>query len=188
MNRRSFIKKTSLSSAAMISAFNIPSFAKEKKIKIGLIGCGWYGMVITKAALKTGGVEIIGICDVDSEHLKTSADELEKLQGKRPKEFKDYQDVIDQKGLEALFIGTPPHWHALQFIAACEKGLDIYCEKPLSYDVKEGMAIMKAAEKAGNIVQIGFQKRQSEAFKQTKELHCKWKSRQNSSNWRPDTL
>ena len=170
MNRRSFIEKTSLSTVAMISAFNIPSFSQSKKLKIGLIGCGWYGMVITNAALKVGGVEVIGICDVDTAHLKDSADELEKLQGSRPKEFKDYQDLLDQKGLEALFIGTPPHWHALQFIAACEKGLDIYCEKPLAYDVNEGIAMMRAAEKAGNIVQLGFQRRQSDAFKKAKEL------------------
>ena len=170
MNRRSFIEKTSLSSVAMISAFNIPSFSQSKKLKIGLIGCGWYGMVITNAALKIGGVEVIGVCDVDSEHLSSSADELEKLQGSRPKEFKNYQALLDQKGLEAVFIGTPPHWHALQFIAACEKGLDIYCEKPLAYDVKEGVAMMRAAEKAGNIVQLGFQRRQSAAFKKAKEL------------------
>jgi len=170
MNRRSFIEKTSLSSAALISTFNIPSFSQERKLKIGLIGCGWYGMVITKAALVVGGVEVISVCDIDTEHLKNSADELEKLQGSRPKEYKEYQDLIDQKGLEAVFIGTPPHWHALNFIAACEKGLDIYCEKPLAYDVKEGIAMMKAASKTGNIVQIGFQRRQSEAFKKAKEL------------------
>lgn len=169
MNRRSFIEKTSLGSAALISAFNIPSFGKDKKLKVGLIGCGWYGMVITTAALKTGGVEVVAVCDVDAEHLKASADELEKLQGSRPKEYKAYQDLLDQKGMEALFIGTPPHWHALQFIAACEKGLDIYCEKPLAYDVKEGLAMINAAKKTGNIVQIGFQRRQSEAFKRTKE-------------------
>jgi predicted dehydrogenase len=169
MDRRSFITKTSLGSAALISAIHIPSFAKYKKIKIGLIGCGWYGMVITKAALKVGGVEVIGICDVDSEHLKNSADELEKLQGARPKTFKYYPELLDQKNLDSVFIGTPPHWHALQFIAACEKGLDIYCEKPLAYDVNEGLAMLKATEKAGNIVQIGFQRRQSEAFKKTKE-------------------
>ena len=170
MNRRSFIEKTTLSSAAFVSAFNIPSFSQDRKLKIGLIGCGWYGMVITKAALKIGGVEVIGVCDVDTKHLKSSADELDKLQGLRPKEFKDYNDLINQTGLEAVFIGTPPHWHALNFIAACEKGLDIYCEKPLAYDVKEGLAMIKAASKAGNIVQIGFQRRQSEAFKKAKEL------------------
>ena len=127
-------------------------------------------MVITKAALKVGGVEVIGVCDVDSEHLSSSADEIEKLQGIRPKMFKYYNDLLEMKGLEAVFIGTPPHWHALQFIAACEKGLDIYCEKPLSYDIMEGIAMVNAAEKRGNIVQIGFQRRQSEAFKKAKEL------------------
>lgn len=170
MNRRSFLEKSTLSSAALLSAVNIPSFSQNRKLKIGLIGSGWYGMVITKAALKVGGVQVIGICDVDTEHLKNSADELEKLQGKRPKEFKDYTKLLDQKGLEAVFIGTPPHWHALQFIAACEKGLDIYCEKPLAYDVHEGIAMQKAAEKAGNIVQVGFQRRQSNAFKAAKEF------------------
>jgi len=113
---------------------------------------------------------VIAVCDVDSEHLNNSANELEKLQGTKPRTFKYYKDLLDIKGLEAVFIGTPPHWHALIFIAACEKGLDIYCEKPLSYDVQEGLAMINAAEKAGNIIQIGFQRRQSEAFRKTKEL------------------
>ncbi len=170
MKRREFLKVTSIGSTAFASSFYIPSVFQNRKIRIGLIGAGWYGMVITKAALKNGGVEFIGICDVDSDHLKNSADELEKLQGTRPRTFKYYQDLLDMKGLEAVFIGTIPHWHALQFIAACAKGLDIYCEKPLSYDVREGLAMINAANKAGNIVQIGFQRRQSKAFQKAKEL------------------
>jgi predicted dehydrogenase len=74
------------------------------------------------------------------------------------------------KGLEAVFIGTIPHWHALQFIAACNKGLDIYCEKPLAYDVMEGLAMVNAARKSGNIIQVGFQRRQAESFKKAKEF------------------
>ena len=170
MKRRKFIHITSLGTAAIASNLYIGPLTDDRKLKIGLIGAGWYGMVIAKAALKVGGVEIICVCDVDSEHLNKSAIELEKLQGTKPKTFKNYHDLLEMKGLEAVFIGTPPHWHALQFIAACEKGFDIYCEKPLSYDIVEGMAMVKAAEKAGNIVQLGFQRRQSEAFRKTKEL------------------
>jgi predicted dehydrogenase len=170
MDRRKFIQKTTLGTAGMVTAFHIPAFAQNRKIKIGLIGAGWYGMVVAKAALKVGGVELIAVCDVDTEHLKISAAELESLQGSRPKEFKDYHELLDMKGLEAVIIGTPPQWHALQFVAACEKGLDIYCEKPLAYDVEEGKAMIKAVEKAGNIVQIGFQRRQSAAFQKAKEL------------------
>jgi len=170
MERRNFIKKASIGSAALASTFNIPAYSQDRKLKIGLIGAGWYGMVIATAALKVGGVEVIAVCDVDSEHLNSSADELAKLQSSRPKTYKQYQELLDIKGLEAVFIGTPPHWHVLQFIAACEKGVDIYCEKPLAYDIQEGLSMVSAAQKAGNIVQIGFQRRQSEAFRKTKEL------------------
>ncbi len=170
MERRAFIQRTSLATAGMVTSFHFKASAQNNKLKTGLIGCGWYGMVITKSALKTGDVEVVAVCDVDSEHLKNSASEIESLQGKRPKEFKDYKDLLNEKELEAVFIGTPPHWHALQFIAACEKGLDIYCEKPLSYDVREGQAMINAAQKAGNLVQIGFQRRQSQAFHKAKEL------------------
>lgn len=165
MKRRTFIKKSALGSAALAGSFYIPAFARERKLKVGLIGAGWYGMVISEAALDAGGIEVVAVCDVDSEHLRSSADKLEQLQGSRPKTFKHYQELIDMNGLEAVFIATPPQWHALQFIAACEKGLDIFCEKPLCYDPMEGLAMIEAAEKAGNIVAIGFQRRQSEAFK-----------------------
>jgi predicted dehydrogenase len=170
MKRRRFIELSTLGSAAVASSLYLPGSLQERKIKIGLIGAGWYGMVDIKAALKIGGVEVIALCDVDSSHLNSSADEIEKLQGKRPKTFKYYQDLFDLKDLEAVFIGTMPHWHALQFISACKKGLDIYCEKPLAYDIKEGIAMVNAAERTGNLVQVGFQRRQSNAFSRTREL------------------
>lgn len=170
MNRRTFIQTTAVGTAAITSSFYVPSSFNDKKLKAGLIGAGWYGMVISKAALKAGGVEIVAVCDIDSEHLRASAEELEKLQGTKPKTFSLYTDLIDMKGLDIVLIATPPQWHALQFIAACEKGLAIYCEKPLSYDTMEGIAMMRAAKKANNIVQIGFQRRQSKAFNHARQF------------------
>jgi len=161
---------SAMGSAAIASSFYIPGKYQDRKLKIGLIGAGWYGMVITMAALKSGGVEVMAVCDVDSDHLKNSADEIEKLQEKRPETFKHYNDLLALKGLDAVFIGTVPHWHALQFIAACEKKLNIYCEKPLAYDIAEGIAMVNAWKKAGNIVQVGFQRRQSQAFGKVKDL------------------
>ncbi len=159
-----------MGSAAFATSLYIPTSFQERKLKIGLIGAGWYGMIDINAALKTGGVEVVGICDVDSDRLNNNADEIAKRQGPRPKIFKYYGDLLDMKGLEAVFIATPPHWHALQFLAACERGLDIYSEKPLSYDITEGLALVNAAKKTDNIIQIGFQRRQSKAFEKCKEL------------------
>lgn len=170
MKRRKFIGITAMGTAAMASPFYLPGLREERKIRVGLIGAGWYGMVVTNAALKTGSVEMAGICDVDTDHLKQSADEIEKVQGSRPKTFKYYRELLEMKDLDAVIIGTMPHWHALQFIAACKKGLSIYCEKPLSYDIMEGIAMVNAWKQAGNIVQVGFQRRQSKAYPKAKEL------------------
>jgi predicted dehydrogenase len=59
-------------------------------------------------------------------------------------------------GLQAVVIATPTHWHALQFIDACKKGLHVFLEKPISYDVLEGKAMMEAHQKAKNVVQVDF--------------------------------
>jgi len=170
MKRRSFLKIASAGSASALTSLYFPQDLTLRRIRTGLIGSGWYGMVDARAALKTGNVEISAICDVDSEHLTKSADELEKLQGIRPKTFKSYKDLLELKGLEAVIIGTIPHWHALQFIDTCSKGLDVYCEKPLAYDIMEGIAMVDAANKAGNIVQIGFQRREALSFKKVREI------------------
>jgi predicted dehydrogenase len=168
--RRQFLRATAVSAVAL-SQFPAVLRAAEadRKIKLGLIGCGWYGMVDVKAALDVGGVEVIAACDVDSEHLSQSAAEIEKLQGQRPQTFKLYEDLLQVPSLEALIIATPPQWHALQLIAALERGLDVYCEKPLSYDIREGRAMVNAVRKSGRIVQIGFQRRQSPAFQAVRQ-------------------
>jgi predicted dehydrogenase len=162
ISRRHFLQATA---AGTLAVTQMPTVIRgvenDRKLKMGLIGCGWYGMVDAKAALQAGGVEMVALCDVDSEHLEQSAADLEKLQGKRPKTFKQYADLLKVPELEALIIATPPHWHALQLIASLDRGLDVYCEKPLAYDVREGRAMVDAVKKSGRIVQVGFQRRQN---------------------------
>jgi predicted dehydrogenase len=169
-NRRQFIGSTAAGALAMSGIMSSTSRAAEDKIKIGVIGCGWYGMVNMKAAFKVGGVECIALCDVDSDHLKLNADMVEGMQDSRPKTFKDYRKMLETPGLQAVIIATPPHWHALQFIDALDAGLDIYCEKPLAYDIREGQAMVKAAQNSKRVIQIGFQRRQSAAIQEVKDF------------------
>lgn len=169
ITRRTFLRSTATGAVALSQMPNfLHAAAGGDALKLGLIGCGWYGMVDLKAALKAGGVEVSALCDVDSDHLSKSAEEVEKLQGKRPQTFKQYEDLLQANGLNAVIIATPPHWHALQLIAALSRDLDVYCEKPLSYDIREGRAMVDAVKKSGRIVQIGFQRRQSKAFQAVK--------------------
>lgn len=168
--RRSFLG-TTLATAAYVTASShaVEDGAASPPLKIGLIGCGWWGLIDARAALKAGGCEVVALCDIDADHLAKAADEIAGLQGKRPATFKEYGDLLAVDGLQAVILATPPQWHALPFIAACQRGLDIYCEKPLAYDVREGRAMVDAAKKAGNVVQIGFQRRRAGGFAGARE-------------------
>lgn len=167
LNRRQFLATAATGALGFAAGRAV---AQTKPLKLGLIGCGWYGTVDLNAAFQIGGVECIALCDADSEHLAKSADEVQKKQGSRPKTFKDYRDLLETPDLQAVIIATPPHWHALPFLAALEKGLDIYCEKPLAYDIREGQAMVAAAKKSDRIVQIGFQRRHSQAIREARDF------------------
>ncbi len=171
MNRRDFLTAavgSSLAGAGLFQAAYAEQVDKPR-IRFGVIGCGNYGMADIRAAFNAGGVEVLALCDVDSRHLKDTADKVEQSQGSRPRTFKHYSEMLETPGLNAVIIATPPQWHALPFIAAVEKGLDVYCEKPLAYDIREGRAMVDAARKNDVIVQIGFQRRQSPAIQQVRD-------------------
>jgi predicted dehydrogenase len=170
LTRRSFLQTAALGAVAL----NRTSAAGQAQqagplVKLGLIGCGWYGMVDVEAAFRAGGVEVLALCDVDSEHLSGSAAKVEQLQGRRPRTVKDYRELLDTPGLDAVIIATPPQWHALQLIDTVAKGLDAYCEKPLAYDVRECRAMADAVKRSGRLVQVGFQRRQSPAFQAVRQ-------------------
>lgn len=168
ISRRSFLG--TMSAAALGSGGGLLQAQGAKRIRLGLIGCGWWGNRVLEAAHRRGGVETVALCDVDSAHLDQAAQKIAALQGRRPAGFKDYREMLAGTELDAVIIATPPHWHALQFIAACRRGLHVYCEKPLSYDVREGQAMVREARKTGRIVQVGFQRRQAAAIRQAADF------------------
>ncbi len=165
-NRRTFLGTAAAAGTlALNAAVHSDDSPNSQPLKIGVIGLGGYGMVDAKAALKVGGVKVTAVCDVDSEHLNENADKLEQMQGSRPETYKLYTEMLDEADLDVVIIATPPHWHALQLLACLDRGLDVYCEKPLAYDIREGRAMADAVKRSKQIVQIGFQRRQSQAMR-----------------------
>jgi predicted dehydrogenase len=131
----------------------------DKQIRIALIGCRNMGFGDLKNALKQPGVVCVALCDVDEQILESRCHEVEKLQGKRPAKHSDFRQVIDNKDVDAVIIGTPDHWHCLPFVYACQAGKEIYVEKPLANSIAECEIMVKAARKYQRIVQVGQQQR-----------------------------
>jgi predicted dehydrogenase len=110
------------------------------------------------------GVDVVAVCDVDQAHLDRAAAEVTSAGRRAPKKFKDFRELLAQKDIDAVIIGTPDHWHALTFIAACEAGKDIYCEKPISHGLVEAKAMLSAARHFKRVVQIGTWQRSMKHF------------------------
>jgi len=162
INRRNFLKGAT--AAAVLSSFGTYGFElmhREKPWRVGLIGAGWYGSSDLFKLIQVANVEVISICDVDSNFTEDTANLVAQRQrsGKKPKKYSDYREMLAKEGLEIVLIGSPDHWHALQCIDALKAGAHVYVQKPISVDVIEGEAMVAAARKYNKVVQVGTQRK-----------------------------
>jgi predicted dehydrogenase len=187
MNRRDFLK-TSAAAAAGLTTYGpdwarafaltrspyLEQFADMKK-RVGLIGSGWYGKCDLLRLIQVAPIEVVSLCDVDSAMLSSAADLIATRQAskQRPRTYKDYREMLKEKDLEVVLIGTPDHWHALPTIAALEAGADIYVQKPISIDVAEGQAMLAAARRHKKVVQVGTQRRSTPHLAQARDKYIK---------------
>ncbi|NND05395.1 MAG: Gfo/Idh/MocA family oxidoreductase [Saprospiraceae bacterium] len=170
MQRRSFIKTSSIATASWMT----PGWSfrpQEGRIKIGIVGTGWWGTdYLLKYALESEAFDIVALCDVSKVALQTALDKLAEAGVPAPNTYKTYEALYDHPGLQAVIIATPTHWHALQFIAACQKGLHVWQEKPISYDIREAQAMSRAYQQAGVAVNIDFPRLQAPINDQVKDF------------------
>src|SRR5207302_7577335 len=120
-----------------------------------------YGKCDLFRLIQVAPVEVVSLCDVDRKMLAEAADMVAERQAskKKPRTYADYREMLKEKDLDIVLIGTPDHWHALPMIAAVEAGADVYVQKPVSVDVVEGQAMLAAARKHKRVVQVGTQRR-----------------------------
>ena len=160
MKRREFLFKSAMMGAGMILSPELmragnKAVGANDKIRVGLIGCNGMGFSDLSTFLDNPEVECIALADVDQSVLDRRVADVEKRTGKKPKAYKDWRKLIDNKHVDVVIIGTPDHWHCLQLVAACEAGKDVYCEKPLGNSIEECNIMVRAAEKYNRVVQVG---------------------------------
>ena len=73
--------------------------------------------------------------------------------------YNDFREVLAREDVDAVYIATPDHWHALITIAAARAGKDVYCQKPLTRTMVEGQAVVEAVHRYGTVFQHGTQQR-----------------------------
>ncbi len=172
INRRDFIKQ---GGAAAFSLAFLPAMARKAapsdRLRIAHIGVGGMGNNHIKWFAALPEVEIAALCDVDQDHLNASLKNLETLQpGSKAKGYKDFRHILDLKDIDAITCATPDHWHAQIAILAFQAGKDVYGEKPLAYDVREGQKMLKSMKRHDRIFQLGNQIHAGENFHRVVEI------------------
>ncbi len=140
-----------------LSAVRKPASAApaSDRIQVGFIGLGGQGTSRLNEFMRHPDVSAAAVCDVDRTHLDRAAALVEKTQGHTPAKFHDFRKLIESKDLDAVMVATPDHWHALPVIHACQAGKDVFVEKPLSYSIGDGRAMVTAARRHERITQMG---------------------------------
>ena len=175
LSRRDFVGKAALGAAFSMGlvpvslASNSPEPRRRvqganDKVVIGLIGCGGMGASNMRTLMGHADVEVAALCDVDSDRIPGDFLAVEKKYGRKPEVYRDYRQMLDRKDIDAVIVGTPDHWHALNLIHACEAGKDVYCEKPISHNIVEAKAMVAAAKRFKRVVQVGTWQRSDREF------------------------
>jgi predicted dehydrogenase len=139
----------------------------SEKIVVGLVGCGGMGRYNMKDFMRSPFVQVAAVCDVDSEHMAEAAKEAG---GDGVAQIKDYRALIDRKDIDVVICATPDHWHGLVTVAACQAGKDVYVEKPIAHNVREGRRMVDTSRRYGRVVQVGTQQRSGEHFQKAREI------------------
>lgn len=171
--RRDFIKKSSLGTLGLtILPTLYGKVAASDRLRVAHIGVNGMGNNHMQWFAALPQVEIAALCDVDSRHLSASLKRMEtELQpGRKVDGYEDFRRILDRNDIDAITCATPDHWHAQIAALAFQAGKDVYGEKPLSYDVKEGQMMLREQQKHRRIFQLGTQIHATDNYHRVAEL------------------
>ena len=139
----------------------------NERLGVGLIGHGGMGggHAKTIAGLKEpNNLDPIAVADC----WKTRAESGAKVTG-APHAYQDYRKVLDHKEIDYVTIATPEHWHCDMTLDAFDAGKDVYCEKPMTHTLEEGVRVFKKQKETGRVLQVGVQGMSDDSYISARE-------------------
>jgi predicted dehydrogenase len=129
----------------------------QSPFRIGLVGAGWIAADHVAALAKRDDVELAAVCDVDRGRA-------ERLAPERTDVYERWEDLLEHEPLDAIWICTPPLAHREPTVAALDRGLHVYLEKPIARTAEDAEAIVGAAERSRAVCGVGYQWRATEVL------------------------
>lgn len=137
----------------------------NSKLNIGIVGLGRLGsLYVEYLSYQIPNANVVAVVDAYENKAVQIAGDFG-----IPHYFKDYKDMLEIENLHAVVITSPTSTHRNIVIDAAEKGLMIFCEKPISISLEEAVEIKEAVEKNGVFFQMGFMRRFDSGYAAAKQ-------------------
>lgn len=170
-----------LAAPLIVPASVLGQNAPSARMTIGFIGTGNNGYGYLTPFMRDRRVRVVAVCDVNRESAgywdgtvrgwapaKRHVDQFYGDEGCAV--FTDYRELLNRRDIDAVYLGTPDHWHALNTIHAARAGKHVYGQKPLSLTVLDGRRMSDAVKKAQVVWQTGSQQRSDVYMRRAVEL------------------
>ena len=170
-----FSRRTFMAGAAAVGSAGPLLAAKSatrvvganERLHVGVIGAGGNARGHMRALKKLAdddNVEIVAVCDIYDPRREAAAE----FTGGKP--YKDYRALLEHPGLDYVTISVPEHWHAPITLDAADAGLHVYVEKPLTYDIQEGLEVVEKVKRTGIVLQCGIQGMSDDSYEAAGKL------------------
>ncbi len=154
-------------SAAIAAPMLLPASPQgaNDRVTMALIGAGNRGRRVTGEFVELGA-RCAAVADVYEPNLAKGLDAA----GSGAQGYADYRRILDRSDIDAVLIGAPDHWHVPMMLDAVQAGKDVYCEKPMSHSISEGVRAIRGVRATDRIVQIGMQRRSTPWIIEAKKM------------------
>ncbi|MBO7521183.1 MAG: Gfo/Idh/MocA family oxidoreductase [Opitutales bacterium] len=180
ISRRKFLKGAALAAVFPLiyqgKLFGAGHSAPNSRCNLGVIGVGKMADSHLNGLTDMPNVRVCALADVDDKRLKFWSEKIVRKYTQKgfdfdkPKCYKDFRELLADPSIDAVYITTPDHWHAIISILAARAGKAIYCEKPMTFTIEEARKVTKAVQEAGVVFQVGSQQRSGESFRRAAQL------------------
>jgi predicted dehydrogenase len=175
LSRRDFLKASGATVALAGAGLSVigaqgearaDTTAPSEKVTLGFIGISGRGNALMNDFMALPDVQVAAVSDVYEPRLQAAKEKA----GGGAKTYADFRKLLEQKDIDAVVVATPPHWHPLVSILACQAGKDVYCEKPISLYPAEARAMLKAAIDNKRMTQAGTQIHAGDNYRRAVEI------------------
>lgn len=170
LSRRAFVAGATAAGVAK-PAFSAKSAGRvvgaNERLHVGMIGAGGNARGHMRALHKLAeqdNVEVTAVCDIYDLRREAAAE----FTGGTP--YRDYRKLLEHPGLDYVTVSVPEHWHAPITLDAADAGLHVYVEKPLTYSIQEGVAVVKKVKSSGIVLQCGIQGMSDDSYETAAEM------------------